>query len=233
MKIRFHLLGILAMAGTLVGCQEDNYTAPKSMLSGKLVYQGEPIGVEYNQVRFQLWQPGWGKLGGLDVHIDQSGSYSSQLFNGDYKLAFLVGRGPFQTIIKDQTARDTIYVQLTGDKTLDIEVLPYYLIRNAKFTSESRKISGTASIDKIINDASARDIERISLYINKTSIVSVANNIAVANLTGDEVAQLNTASLSATVPVIAPNQNYVYARIGVKIKGIEDMILSPVTKVDL
>jgi hypothetical protein len=233
MKIKFHLLGVLAMASVIVGCQEDNYTAPKSMLSGKLVYQGEPIGVEYNQVRFQLWQPGWGKLGGLDVNVDQSGSYSSMLFNGDYKLAFLVGRGPFKTLVKDQSARDTIYIQLAGNKTLDIEVLPYYMIRNSRFTAESRKVSGSASIDKIINDADARDIERISLYINKTSIVSAANNIVVANLTGDEVAQLSSASLSAIVPAISPQQNYVFARIGVKIRGVEDMILSPVTKVDL
>jgi hypothetical protein len=233
MKIKFHLLGILAMATLLVGCQEDNYTAPKSTLSGKLVYQGEPIGVEYNQVRFQLWQPGWGKLGGLDVNVDQSGAYSSMLFNGDYKLAFLVGRGPFKTIVKDQTAKDTIYIQLTGNKVMDIEVLPYYMIRNARFTSESRKVSGTASIDKIINDANARDIERISLYVNKTSIVSAANNIVVSNITGEEVAQMTAANLSVTVPAISPNQNYVFARIGIKIRGVEDMILSPVTKVDL
>jgi hypothetical protein len=35
------------------------------------------------------------------------------------------------------------------------------------------------------------------------------------------------------VPAIVPTQNYVYARVGVKIAGVEDMIFSPVVKVTL
>jgi hypothetical protein len=37
--------------------------------------------------------------------------------------------------------------------------------------------------------------------------------------------------LSVTVPAIIPTQTFVYARIGLKIAGLEDMIFSPLQKV--
>jgi hypothetical protein len=39
--------------------------------------------------------------------------------------------------------------------------------------------------------------------------------------------------LKATVPAITPTQNYVFARIGLKVTGVEDMIFSPVVKINL
>jgi hypothetical protein len=38
-------------------------------------------------------------------------------------------------------------------------------------------------------------------------------------------------SLQVTIPTITPTQNYVYARVGLKIANVEDMIFSPLMKV--
>ena len=54
MKIRFHIMPLVAMVALLSACEKDNYTEPKSMLSGKIVYKGEPVGMEAGQVRLQL-----------------------------------------------------------------------------------------------------------------------------------------------------------------------------------
>jgi hypothetical protein len=37
--------------------------------------------------------------------------------------------------------------------------------------------------------------------------------------------------MSIAIPEITPTQNYVFARLGIKIAGVEDRIYSPVTKI--
>ncbi|WP_439582658.1 DUF3823 domain-containing protein [Dyadobacter bucti] len=233
MKIRFQIRTLLAMLILFASCEKDNYTAPKSILSGRIVYNGEPIGVEYNQVRLQLWQPGFGKLAALDAQVDQAGSYSALLFDGSYKMVFPQGRGPFRTIQKDAAVKDTLFVNISGNQELDVEVMPYYMIRTPKFSGSENKVSVTLKLEKIITDVNARDIERISLYINKSEFVSRATNVGVTDVAGSEVKDLNSISLSTNVPALAPLQNYVFARVGVKIKDVEDMVFSPVEKVAL
>jgi hypothetical protein len=71
----------------------------------------------------------------------------------------------------------------------------------------------------------------VSLYVNKTQFVSGADNIAIKDMVGTDIADPNNISLTVKVPPIVPKQNYVFARIGLKIAGVEDMIFSPVQKI--
>ncbi|MNL75245.1 hypothetical protein D3C87_2010180 [compost metagenome] len=57
--------------------------------------------------------------------------------------------------------------------------------------------------------------------------------MAVTDVPGAEIKDLNAINLTATVPALSPAQNYVFARVGVKIKDVEDMVFSPVQKVNL
>jgi hypothetical protein len=231
MKIRLNTLPILAVAMLFAACDKDNYPAPQTKLAGQIVYQGEPIGVEYGQVRMQLWQPGFGKLAAIDAPVDQDGSYSAVLFNGNYKLVFPGNEGPWKTISKEASKKDTLFVNLSSDQQLDIEVMPYYMIRNEQFTGGENKVNATIQLDKIITGTEGKDIERVSLYISKTQFVARANNIGVTNLAGSAITNPNAISLSVNVPSITPSQNYVFARVGVKIAGVEDMLFSEVQKV--
>lgn len=218
----------------LAGCARlDNYAEPKSMLSGRVVYQGTPIGVEHNQVWLQLWDPGLGKLASINTRVAQDGSYSELLFNRSYKIVFPAGRGPFRTIIKDATARDTLYVNMSGNQTLDIEVQPYYMIRNAQFQGGEKRVTANFSIEKIISGADERAIERVTLYVNRTQFVSGQNNIAATNAATEDISTTAPMSLTVNVPDIVPAQREVYARVGVKIAGIEQLIFSEVAKVNL
>jgi len=54
--------------------------------------------------------------------------------------------------------------------------------------------------------------------------------LSSVDLAGSAIKDLNAVSLSANMPAIT-GQTYAYARIGVKIAGIEDLIFSPVQKV--
>ena len=232
MKIRFQYIYTIAMVVLISACEKDNFSGPKSILSGQIVYKGEPIGVEHDQVRLQLWQPGFGKLAAIDAQIAQDGSYSAMLFNGSYKMVFPKGRGPFRTLVKDAAAKDTVFVNLAGSQKLNLEVLPYYMIRTPKFTGGENKVSVSLRLEKIITDTTiAKSIERVSLFINKSEFVSRAVNIGVTDVAGADIKDLANINMTTVVPATTPSQNYVFARVGVKIKDVEDMVFSPLQKV--
>lgn len=230
MKIKFHLM-ILVLALAASSCKKDNYKTPSSTLNGHLMYKGAPIGVEYNQVPFQLYQPGFGKTGPITGTFDQDGAYSTLLFDGNYKFTIPPGQGPFQWKENSKNQRDTVAITVSGNQTVDVEVTPYYMVRNPQITAAGGKVSATFNIEKVITDATAKGIERVTLYINKTQFVSGADNIAATNLAGAaSLTNLNNLALSVGIPSISPTQNYVFARIGIKIAGVEDLIFSPVQK---
>lgn len=232
MKLKFHPIIYLALIVVLASCKKDNYEEPGSAFEGRIVYNGEPINVEYEQVFFELWQPGFGKLAPINVAVAQDGSYSSLLFDGDYKLVFGGGLGPFMSKTISAAAKDTVYVNINGSQNLDIEVTPYYMIRNPQITASGGNVNATVSLEKIITDANAKNVERVTLYINKTQFVSGNGNSNIGNANGD-IANLNSISMSVKVPAIVPAQNYVFARVGVKIAGVQDMMFSPLQKVQL
>ena len=232
MKLKL-IIALGVIGSFLASCQKDNFDEPGSKLEGKLVYNGEAINVSYNDVTFQLWEPGWQKKGQINVAVDQDGSYSAMLFDAKYKLVIPSNQGPFKSKLNSETASDTILVNLSGGKVMDIEVVPYYMIRTPQFAASGRDVTGTFKVEKIITDANAKNIERVNLYVNKTQFVDFRSNVASAELTGASVTAGTTVSLKATVPAITPTQNYVFARIGLKIVGVEDMIFSPVVKVNL
>src|SRR5690606_6732532 len=161
MKTRLNLL-IFGTLLSMTSCGLDNFEEPEVILSGNIVYNGEAIPVARNQVRFQLWQSGYGIPAPIDVAVAQDGSYSSRLFAGDYKLIFLPSEGPFKA------PTDTLRFNLSGNMSKDIQVTPYYVIRNPQFSHEGGNITATCSVEQIITGADARNVERVTLIINRT-----------------------------------------------------------------
>jgi len=233
MKNRFYFI-IATVTVLFSSCKKDNYEAPQADFTGRIVYKGEAINVQYGQVNFELWQPGFGNNAAIPVNVTQEGNYSAKLFDGNYKLVFSPNQGPFLWKKNAAGRQDTIAVNINGSKTMDIEVMPYYMIRGATLTAAAGKVNGFCRLEKIITDVNAKDIENVSLYINKTQFVDGGNNLsdgAVQTISGAAIADLNNLNLSVTIPAMTPTQNYVFARIGVKIAGVEDMIFTPVVKV--
>jgi len=228
-RIYHYLIATIALL-SFFSCKKDNYDPPSSTLSGKLMYKGEAIGVEFDRVPFELFQFGFGKIGSIRGTFAPDGSYSALLFDGEYKMIIPIGQGPFKSKTIAAGKPDSILVSVSGNKMMDIEVEPYYMIRTPQLSVTSGKVNGTFKAEKIITDASAKDIEQATLYIGKTQFVSGADNIAVTNLAGSNITNPNNISLTATIPSISPTQNYVFARLAIKISGIEDQIFSPVVK---
>ena len=126
---------------------------------------------------------------------------------------------------------DSVSITMKGNQTVDLEVTPFYMIRNAQITASGSSVNATFKIKKIITDVNAKDIESVSLYINKTQFVSGGNNIAHTDINGADIVDQNNISMSVDIPAITPTQNYVFAGVGLRISGMEDMIFSPLVKI--
>ncbi|MEH6406621.1 MAG: DUF3823 domain-containing protein [Leeuwenhoekiella sp.] len=230
MKIKYYIF-FLGLIFSLVSCEIDNYDEPQSIFTGNVVYNGEAIQVGAREVRFQLWQPGFGNLAPLDVHLDIDGSFSGRFYNGDYKLKFLDGQGPFKAKFVSEQAGDTIFIKINGSTQMDLEVLPYYMVRNSQFSVSGSSITGSADLEKVITDADARDIEFANIYINDTEFVSNNDDYNIAQM--GAAVDVST-GISGVVEIPGDyNKPYVFARIGVKIAGVEDLIFSSVQKLSL
>ena len=229
MEKKVQIIALLFLVAFFGACGIDNYEPPESQLQGKLVYQGEPIHVQSNSVTFELWQSGFGKMTPIEVTVDQDGSYSAMLFDGDYKLIIPGGQGPFIS----SANTDSLSVQLRGDMTFDIEVTPFYAIQNPEFSIADSTVTATCALEKVITDENAKSIASIELYISKTQFVNRGTSISSQTINGGDIADLNNITLSAQIPELIPSQSYVFARIGIKMNNVEDMLFSAVKKLQL
>jgi UDP-N-acetylglucosamine enolpyruvyl transferase len=114
------------------------------------------------------------------------------------------------------------------------------MIRNPQISlSGTTAVAATCQLEQVITDANAKNIDNVYLYLNQTSIVDGSNYIARTTLAGSAITDLSNVALSVNIPAslsangATGSQSYVYARIGVKISGVEDLLFSPVVKVDL
>jgi hypothetical protein len=230
MKIKFHYILSFVLLASAVACKKDNFEEPKAALTGRIVYQGEPLNFEYNKVSYELYQPGFGTTGPIGSIFTPEGTFSHLLFDGDYKMVVPLGQGPFVWKQTVPGKPDSIAISLRGNTSLDIEVLPYYMIRTPKLTYSAGKVTATCKLEQIVTGANARTVERVTLYISKTRFADSQTNVATTNVAGGAIPDLNNVSLNVTVPNLVPAQNYVFASIGVKFSGADDMIFSPVTK---
>lgn len=219
----------------MMSCEFDNYDEPNAMLSGRIVYQGEPIQVASNEVFLELWEPGWQLRNRIDVVMDQDGSYSASLFDAEYKLVFRENQGPFQMITNPQTQSDTILATVRGNTTMDIEVMPYHMIRNPQIFKIGDSVDANVMIEQIIGGDEARSVESVGIYLNTTQFVDNRGNynVAVHTLSAGEIENLSAVSLSVPIPDLVRPQNFIFARIGVRIQGVQHMIFSPVQRIDL
>jgi hypothetical protein len=231
MKTISYFSFIVLLVATNACNKKDNYSPPNAQLTGALIYQDDSIYLEYNRVPYQLYQYGFGKVGPIDATFTQSGTFNSLLFNGDYKFIVPNGQGPFLWPKTGAGNPDSVSITMNGNQNLDIEVTPYYMIRNANISASGGNVVANCKAEKIVTDVNAKDIESITLYINKSEFVSGSNNIAATTIGGSDITDLNNISLSVGIPSMTPTQNYVFARIGLKIAGIEDMIFSPLVQV--
>lgn len=226
------------------GCTKDNRKAPESVITGKVVYQGQPIGVRSNGVTLELWQRGYALFNKVAVNVAQDGTFSIKIFDGNYQLTRLRGNGPWM----DQT--DTIAVNLNGTAQIDVPVTPYFTLSNDAFTfnKADSTITGTFNIAQIVT---SKAIENITFHVSTTGIVDATNQIAFASISVAPPAnaftapvtlkidirpRMYTAGTQATAALLMGDilkKKYAYVRFGVKPIGVAERVYTMVKRIEL
>ena len=222
------MFGILAFA-----CSPDNFEEPKSQLYGRLHFQEDSIYLEHGSVSYELYQDGFGKTGPMSSIFTSSGEFSQVLFNGAYKMVVPNGQGPFLWDDSDDDKADTVYINVEGNTTLEIEVTPFWIINNPTISFSNGNVNAIFGLEQIVTDSRAREIENVTLFLSKTAFADTETNVKTQEINGGDIVDYNNISLSAEVPELIPTQNYIFASVGVKFVGIDDLLFSPTKKIQL
>jgi hypothetical protein len=224
MKSISRSLSLLILLAT-ASCEKDNYTPPSFTLAGKVVYNDQPVGLRSNGVQLELWQPGYPLRTKIPVYVDQDGSFSASVFDGNYRLSFVAGNGPWVV------SRDSIVVNVNGNTTVDVPVRPYYVVSNEAITAEAGKLSSTFSLNKIDD---SRALQFAGLYIGTTTVLDNINNRQKVEIQAANISSLTApVKIDASLTAALASRDYIFARIGIKTAGVNEMIFSPVMKIEL
>lgn len=227
---------ITVFAITFTSCEYDNFDEPNAIISGKVVYEGDAIYVKNNQVTFRLYEPGWELSAStyMDVQVAQDGTFSANVFKGKtYCLIRQNNIGPWV----NPTSSDTIFViNCAKNEVVEMPVMPYYLLTNASVTCNNKIVSGTCSVKQVTG---GRNIEYVGLYAGRNMIVdntynfgSVGSSTTAASA-GDQVSltlDLNSLKVNSTNNSL-PSTGFIYARMGLKIEGIDAMVYTEPFKI--
>ncbi|MCD8043567.1 MAG: DUF3823 domain-containing protein [Tannerellaceae bacterium] len=205
----------------LTGCGKDNYDAPDSQLTGRVVYKGEPIQVRGSdeRVRLQLYQDGYDYRTPIEVFVTQDGSFSALLFDGEYKMVTRDNNGPWVN------SRDTTLVTVKGNTHVDMEVTPYFTISNADITLANNVITAKFDITRIVDTA---EMDRVILLAGQTAFVD--DDYKVLRVDWTDNLQTGTVTYTAELNDEAKEAIVLNGRVCVWTRGADQGIYSPIFK---
>ena len=216
---------ILASIGMLTSCTYDNYEPPAALLQGEVVYGEESIGVRTDAVQLELWQHGYDNFEKIPVYVNQDGSFSASLFNGDYLLVQRRGNGPWLPMT------DSIAVNVEGTTVIDVPVTPYYIFQNESFERNGDVVAADFTVEEV---GGGTPLSRVTLYIGETHFVDDVRNAKAVSLDAAELEDLSTGkTLSLELPAGLSGNDYVFARLGLKPEASDVMLYTDVVKLDL
>jgi hypothetical protein len=204
----------------LAACGKDNYDAPESTLTGRLVYNGTQIQVRGTgeAVQLQLYQRGWQKSDPISVFVTQDGSFTAKLFDGTYYLVTRDNNGPWVN------SHDTMQIELKGTAGVDVNVTPYFTIAGENITLSGNTMSASFTINRIVSDAK---VEKVYLVLSKTQFADEVNNVFRKDITEGIAAGAVSFSADVSGNSDVANAKFLYGRVGVKTEGTEQAVWSP------
>ncbi|UPK72633.1 DUF3823 domain-containing protein [Chitinophaga filiformis] len=215
---------IMLLCTIATGCKKDNYEKPGSILSGRVVYNKEAVGVRSNGVQLELWQHGFQLFTKIPVYIAQDGTFSASLFDGDYKLVLLPGNGPWVN------NTDSVDITVNGSTTVEVPVQPYFIIKNARATKTGTTVNATFTIERI---NTSHTLESATLYLGKTNIADAVNNLKAQVVGADALGDITgPVTISTDIPSTLTGETFFFARIGVKTAGVGEQIYTQPIKIE-
>jgi hypothetical protein len=222
MKLKIFLISsIIASSIFLASCEKDNYDEPASILSGRIIYNNEPVGVRSNALELELWQHGYANFTKIPVFIKQDGTFSAVLFDGKYKLVRMNG-APWEN------NTDSIDVEVRGNTIVDVPVVPYFSLSNVSFQKNGSQVTATFTVNQV---SSQRNLKKVYLFLGKTIITDNGYNIARISKDAASITLGEPTTLSVEIPS-ANSSSMIFARVGIETDGIGQLIYSESKKID-
>lgn len=200
-----------------MSCGKDNYEAPSAQLTGRITYEGKPVGVRgsNNSVKLQLWQSNYPLKTPIDLYVSQDGSFSAQLFDGEYQIITVPGNGPWEH------KADTIVTQVNGNSSIDFPVSLFYELSDIEYSLEGTMLKVSLQTQQIDE---TKEIEGITLLVNNTQFVDLSYN----KKQNSEITQQNGKTvISMDIGAEVEKYPILFARVALKINGITEAIYDP------
>lgn len=209
---------VLIPSLVLASCKKDNREPPSSIITGKVLYNKQPLSVRSGGVEFELWQYGYQLRNKIPVYLNQDGSFTAKVFDGNYKLTLVKGNGPWV----DKT--DSIDVQVKGSANADVSVEPYFLVSNPTYQKSGTSVTATFNLQQV---NAGKALEAARLYIGQTSVTDQNNNATNVSKAASAITDLSQpVTITATIPAALASKDYVYVRVGVKTAGVTELLYS-------
>ena len=203
-----NIIYLLPFILIITSCEYDNYEAPDALLTGKIVYEGQPIGVSNGVNLLQLYEKGWDNYSPINMNVKQDGSFSSILFEGDYQLVLISGKGPW---VNDT---DTIDVQVRGGETkIEVPVQPFYHVASVDYSVADKVLSASFNLDQV----SAGDLEYVALFVADQILVDEKDFTKKGQKKAADITDIS-APMQIDVDMGDISSEYIFARVGIKVK---------------
>ena len=212
---------LLAGAWLMQGCGLDNYDEPEAQFSGRVTYQGEPLQLRHGSIKFDLEQDSYELGDKIEVAIAQEGTFAARIFPGENRFVPRPGNGPWTDDCQP------VEFTIKGGKQLDFEVVPYYLLRNSNITLSGNTLNGVCSVKSI---AGGKAIEAMTLFVGKTRFVDDRGGSSVVTSNFEQPAE-GVNNISVNIKEIVDKYPVLYARIGLKIHGVDERIYTEIVKI--
>ena len=220
---RYLNVALLSSVIVVSSCGLDNYDAPESKIVGRVVYNGQPVGVRGTgeAVQLQIFQDGYELRNPVPVYVTQDGTFEATLFDGEYKLVTRNNNGPWVN------TRDTTVVNVRGTANVDIEVTPLFALSNVALTLSGNNVNAAFQINQV---TAGWNIDYAMILVGRTIFVDDVSYTARLDLRDLET------GVSLTEQFDLSNNNDfnrgqpLYARVGVRAAGKDQAIYSQVVK---
>lgn len=236
---RFLSLTTLALLCTffIAACDYDNFDPPNSTLEGAMVYEGEQVRVSHGLEALELWEPGYELDDDIAVYLSQDGTFSSKLFDGEYKLVRQEGGGPWRT------NTDTVRIEVDGSNVrvtdgnasvnndrLEVPVQPFFTVENEDIQRSGSTISANFGVSQEVSSAT---LQTVGLYVATSRLVDQtgSGSDAVATMSASEVSDMSNISLEVDASDLE-NESSLFARVGVKAEESQWFLFSNVVELE-
>ncbi len=214
---KYRMMIVALLAALLAGCAIDNMDEPTSHVHGRIVYQGQPLGVRSTggAVKLEIWQGQFGAEAAMDVYVAQDGTFSAMIYDGPCRLVAKDGVGPWEN------RHDTIYFDMKGSIELDYPVTPYFTISDEHYSlAPDSVLTATFRVNRVSDEAV---MQACGLIVNRTRFVDMTSSDG--SVAGQVDAQ-GVVTAKFDLKQLMREQKFLFARVYVKIRDVEEALYS-------